>query len=367
MSKALSSTEREINHWLGMQLSDLPGPANQPDYTAFLSGKSPLKSIRELLETIINRPCWSLEIARALEELGIYFNLPVYWWKNRGLGDLHWDSIAAAFADAWIYLQWLRLNSPKDADQFADFFAKSVMHPEWVEAVDSMWHHYPLVGGNLHQTIPFALDLMYPEQLKRTPWYPRAGNKMGQELILRAHKAANWLYEIFTSKEEEKAQKLESGLSHISLAAIKGDRLFFIGLGKALSETFEPPENLSLEQIQKQPTSTSKGRKDMKNRPWCRRIWISRGLWLLPKHLLEQSPFSLSTTTTNELTGNRYKGNKRRSQYDELYQAKSPWFNEWRGEDASISLRSEGKKQFPQFAETGYPWSIVSADIEEPE
>lgn len=361
MSKALSSSKLKINQWLGMQLSDLPGPANQPDYTAVLSRISPLKSFRELLETIINRSGLSLEMGRALDQLGIYFDLPEFWWPNRGLGDLHWDSIAAAFADAWIYLQWLRLNSPQTADQFANFFAQSVMHPEWVKAVGSMWHHYPLVGGNLHETIPFQ-DLMSPDRFKGTPWYPRTTQKMGPELTLRAHKAANWLWEIFTSKEQEKAQKLESGLSHISLAAMKGDTEFFIKLGEALSKTFDPPENLSLEQIQKQPTS--KGPKATTNRIWCRRIWISRGLWLLPPHLFQYRPFSLAPATISELTGKCYKGNERLSENDGLYRAKALWFNEWQDETASISLTSEGKKQLSEFAETGLPWSIVSADFE---
>jgi hypothetical protein len=364
MSKALSCTEREINLWLGMQLIDRPNPANHPDYTTVLGGRGPLKSIRELLETIINHSEWSWEIEQSLDQLGIYFHLPESWWKNREqMGTWLLNPIAAAFADAWIYRQWLHVKSSQAADRFADFFAKSVMHPEWVAALDSMWvKHYPLVGGNLYQTIPHAWNLMDPDKLKGTPWYPNNRQKMEKELIRRAHDAGNWLKEIFTSKEQEKAQKLESGLSHISFAAMKGDTTFFIGLGKALSETFEPPENLSLEQIQKQPTSKSPNA--ITTRPWGRRIWISRGLWLLPPHLLQYPPFSLSPATIGELTGKCYRDKKRLPQNDELYRAKSSWFNEWRDENASISLTLEGKKLLPQFAKTGLPWSIVSADFE---
>ncbi|MDC0322993.1 hypothetical protein OAL33_00250 [Akkermansiaceae bacterium] len=364
MSKALSTKRKVINRWLGAQLIDRPNPANHPDYTAILGGQGPLKSIRELLETIINKSEWSWEIGQALDQLGFYFHLPESWWKDRvGMGTWLLNPIAAAFADAWIYRQWLHFESPQTAQQFAEFFAKSVMHPEWVAAVDSMWvEHYPLVGGNLYQTIPHAGDLMYSDQLKGTPWYPNYLQKIGKELIRRSFEAEQWLRDVFTSSDQEKPQKLEIGLSHISLAAMKGDTTFFIGLGKALSENFEPHKTLSLEQIQNQPTS--KSRKGITIRQWCRRVWISRGLWLLPPHLLQQPPFSLSQATISELTGKRYRDNKRLPQNDELYRAKSHWFNEWRDDNTSISLNAEGKKLLPQFAETGLPWSIVSADFE---
>jgi hypothetical protein len=203
---------------------------------------------------------------------------------------------------------------------------------------------------------------MYPEHLKGTPWYPNYRQNIGKELIRRSLEAEEWLRDIFTSKQQEKAQKLESGLSHISLAAMKGDTTFFIGLGNALSKEYKPRETLSLEQIQSQPTS--KGKIDITTRQWCRRIWISRGLWLLPPHLLQQPPFSLSKATISELTGKRYRNNQKLTQNDGLHRAKSQWFNEWQDENTSISLTPEGKKSLPQFAKKGLPWSIVSKDFD---
>jgi hypothetical protein len=363
MSKALSSDQKVIDRWLGAQLIDRPNPSDHADYTTLLGNfNSPLKSVRELLETIINQSEWSWEIERSLQQLGTYFDLPDDWWKNRdGFGVWHLDAMATAFADSWIYRNWLRDIDQSLSEAYSQFFASSVMHPEWCMALERQWNHHPSIGGNLFEILPHAGELMYPEDLKGSPWYPNYRQKLGKELIHRAIKAEEWLRDVFTASDQEKSQKLESGLSHMSLAAMKGDASFFIGLGKALSEKFEARESLSLNQIQNQPTS--KSRKGITTRQWCRRIWISRGLWLLPTHLLQHSPFSLSQATISELTGKRYKDNKKLNQNDELYKTKTQWFNEWQNESSSISLTLEGKKMLPQFAKTGLLWTIVSSDF----
>lgn len=271
--------------------------------------------------------------------------------------------MAAAFADAWIYRQWLHQKNPKAAETFAHFFVRSVMHPEWPTALEQMaMMHYPTIGGNLFEIIPTPGKLIYPEKLKGSPWYPKHRQKIGRELLNRAVEAEYWLQDLFTSKDEDKDGLLEGGLNHISFAAIKGDRTFFIALGKALSETFKPPKTLTLEEIQNQPTS--RNRKGITTRQWCRRIWISRGLWLFPPHLLQHPPFSLSPATVSELVGSRYRENKKLPQNDGLHKCNQLWFNEWRAETKSVSLTAAGKKMLPEFADSGLPWAFVSADFE---
>jgi hypothetical protein len=278
MSKALLSSKKKINAWLSMELNDRPlekTDANQTRLVGKLSLR-PSGTVRELLESLINQNEWSVHIERSLTGLSYYFNLKPDWWKDReGLGTWLLNPIAAAFADAWIYSSWLHQKSPEAANRFADFFAASIMHPEWISAVDAMWlEHYPSVGGNLFDVIPRPKALMYPEDQKKSPWYPKYRQKIGKELIQRSVSAHAWLRDVFTSSPEDKATKLEDGLNHISFAALKSDSTFFIGLGKALSETFEPMKRLTLEEIQNQPTS--KSRKGITNRQWCRRLWISR-------------------------------------------------------------------------------------------
>ena len=345
-----------------MQLVDRPNTSDHLDYRVLIGAPKPLRSIKELLNEIINKNEWSWEIERALQELADYFKLPKDWWKDReGMGVWLLNAIAAAFADAWIYREWLRENQPQFGDAYMDFFARSVMHSEWVEAVEAQWSHYPLKGGNLSDVLPHIGDFMLSKQLKRTPWYPSYKQKIGQELNRRSYESYTWLRNLFVSRREDKAKKLEEGMNHISFAAIKGDKEFFIGLGKALSETFIPCDILTLEQIQAQPINRSRG--VVTARQWCRRIWLSRGLWLMPSHLLRQEPFDLPLTTISELTGQRYKDGKRLTQNDSLYRAEDLWFNEWQAEWVSISMTTKGKEMLPNHAEKGFPWSIVSADF----
>lgn len=362
MSKALLSSERQIARWLDMQLIDRPNQASHADYTTVLGGGGPFKSIKALLDVIINRSEWDWSVGHALDELGDYFRLPKDWWKNReGFGAWLLDPMAAAFADAWIYREWLREHQPEIGDAYMEFFAKSVMHPEWFKAVEAQWVHHPSVGGNIYDVLPNIGDFMRPDQLQDRTWHPSYKQKIGRELNRRALETYQWLQNVFVSPKEDKAKKLEEGMNHISLAAIKGDENFFIGLGKALSETYEPCQNLTLEEVQKQPIS--KSRKAVTHRIWCRRIWISRGLWVMPPHLLQQEPFSLSQTSISELTGKRYRGNKKLPQNDALYCAEALWFNEWQDATATISLTTDGKKMLPDYARKGVPWGVVSADF----
>ena len=175
MSKALSCSSKEIKQWLGAQLVDRPQPANHPGFTMLLGGSSPFKSVRDLLDSLINQSEWSWEVELAHRELGSYFSLPNDWWKNReGAGMWLVEPMAAVFADAWIYRHWLRERDKAMSDAYAEFFAKTVMHPEWFKALESLWPHYPLVGGNLYEILPTISEMIYPEQLERTPWYPFA-------------------------------------------------------------------------------------------------------------------------------------------------------------------------------------------------
>jgi len=345
-----------------MQLQDRPIPVTSPNYPPLIGGNRPFGSIKKLLDTVINRSAWDWSLESSLDDLGCYFKLPANWWKDReGMGALILNAVAAAFADAWIYYQWLRENRPELGDTYMEFFACSVMHPEWIKALDQQWRHYPATGGNLYDVLPSIGDFMHPDNPHNIAWYPSYKQKIGEELNLRACESYKWLVNLFTSRNEDKAKKLEEGLNHISLAAIKGDKDFFITLGKALSETFEPCQTLTLEQIQKQPISRS--RKGVTQRQWCRRLWISRGLWLLPPHLLQQEPFSLSYATVGELTGKRYSGNKELLQNDGLYLTESLWCNEWQDDTKSVSLTAEGRKMLPNHREIGLPWGIVSADM----
>lgn len=364
MSRALTSPQKDLDRWLGYQLVDRPNPPDHPDYTTLLGGQQPLMSIRECLESLINQSEWSFDIQKALDDLGVYFHLPKDWWKNReGIEFWHFKPIAATFADSWIYRQWLHLKSPDAAKQFDQFFAQSVMHPEWPKAVDSMtFYHYPEVSGNGFEVLFNSGKPFFPGQSDDSLWRASYRSKLGKELRSREMKAFDWLQKLFTSHESEKAKILEEGLNHISFATIRQDRRFFVMLGRALSMPYTPPKKLSLEQIQKQPISKSK--KEITNRQWCRRIWVSRGLWLFPSHILQRNPFSLHPTTISELTGKHYPGGKRQPKNDELYLCKDRWFNEWQDEKSSISLTSKGKKMLPEFSSSGFYWSIVSADFD---
>jgi len=347
-----------------MELNDRPLEKGDARNTLLVGwfGRNPTRSVRALLESLLNCNEWSHSIGTSLNELGFYFDFPSDWWKNRdGMGTWLLAPMAAAFADAWIYLQWLNVNKPELAHTYSYFFSRSVMHKEFPNALEAQWAHYPIIGGNMFETLPKPGQLRYPISLRNTPWYPDYKHKLGQELIRRSTQAEEWLRTLFTSPQGEKASKLEEGLSHITLAAIKGDSTFFTGLGKALSETFIPYDRLTLEETQNQPTSKTRGK--ITTRQWCRRLWISRGLWLIPPHLLRQAPLELAQTSVNELIGRQYRLGKARPQNDGLFLADLPWLNEWQPEKSTVSLSSEGKKHLPEFNETGFNWGIVAEDL----
>lgn len=363
MSKALSSSESKIDQWLRMRIDRPPEKEDAKNSPAQLENTNSVKSLKELLETIANSSEWSSEIEQSLDDLGPYFLLPKDWWRaHEEFDDSIKREMVAAFADSWIYRQWLASKDQNAAQLYADFFSQTVMHPEWIKAVQSMHYHYFFEDGNFNEVIPTLYKFIFPECLEDSPWQVRSHQKIGGELDLRAVEASVWMGQLFRSDSKDRSKLLESGLDHICLATLKGDTDFFIHLGKALSEDYKPLRKLPLEEIQNLPTSRS--RKEPTMRQWCRRIWISRGFWLIPKHFLLQKPFSLSKTAINELVGKTYNSKKSLPQNDGLFQVNSPWLNELQGNSKTGSLTIDGKKALPNFVRTGFPWLIVSADFE---
>ena len=118
---------------------------------------------------------------------------------------------------------------------------------------------------------------------------------------------------------------------------------------------------MTLEQIQQQPITKSSGK--VTPRQWIRRLWISRGFWLIPSHLLKHEPFNLSDTTKNALIGKRYVEGGIKSHNDDLFISKSLWFNEWNDDVQAVSLTSQGKKMLRSYKDNVMPWAIVSEDM----
>lgn len=359
--KALVTSAEKVSQWLNAQLVDRPQPADHEIYQTRLTGRAGRSSVRENLEAIIFTHNWTSRTEKALDELGEYFSFTKGWWVEHAKESLPLNQLAASLADAWIYFCWLEEKRPEWASGFLTFFKASFTHPEWRQALEAMRPHYPLVGGNLWETIPRPHKLIYPDCLKKSPWLPSYRQKVGKELIRRCCLASEWLQKLFITPVADRPQLLESGLSHISLAAIKGDSDFFIGLGKALSENFDPPRRLSIEDLRNLPTSRWHRGQTIKQ--WCRRLWISRGLWLLPRHILEFQPFLLKPERISELTGPRYSGQERNLKNDGLYRSNSLWFIELQDGTASLRLTAEGKKMLPEFADHGLPIKFLLADM----
>ena len=162
MSISLLSSKSQIDSWLNMQLQDRPIPVTSPNYPPLIGGNRPFGSIKKLLDTVINRSAWDWSLESSLDDLGCYFKLPANWWKDRvGMGALILNAVAAAFADAWIYYQWLRENRPELGDTYMEFFACSVMHPEWIKALDQLEVKITSNQTNTEQLMQAALKEVF--------------------------------------------------------------------------------------------------------------------------------------------------------------------------------------------------------------
>jgi hypothetical protein len=344
--KALLSPPNLIDRWLA---------ETHPDDDS--------KSLRSILEELVSSQFSHHSTQKNFPLLGKFFGIEEAWWITEKLPHHLLKPIAAILADSWIYRKWLQERNPTLAEGFSTYFAQTVNHPEWIQAVSALAEiHYPANTPNSFEDLVCAGDLKAPASLQEGDWRYTETN-LGSAIALRHLHGEAWLREVFEAPVNRKADLLESGLSHINLAAISGNTDFFKALGNALNHTFEEKKQELLEDVQRKPF---KGKKPpTTNRPWCRRLWISRGLWLIPTHILEFEPFNLAKPTVSELTGKIVSSLGKRTTNDSLYVPEAPWLNEFIDLKNSISLTTEGKKMLPEFASSGLPLEFVSFDFKD--
>ena len=344
--KSLTSDPDVIQKWLEVTHPDSEG-----------------KTLYFLLQDLVTAPFFNASVQKHLYLVGKFFGFSGAWWEKKQVPIEKLKAIGAILADAWIYRKWLEEKNPGLAKSFADFFAKTVDHPEWIQAVTALSEfHYSTNTSNSFEDSVWSGNLVDPDCLKKSDW---AGNKTKLGGAVRIHRLYGqyWLRDVFEASAEKKANLLEEGLGFINFAAISGDTDFFQALGSALGTTFEQEKQASLEVIQRLPF---KGQKEPKNnRPWCRRLWLSRGLWVMPPHILGFPPFNLAKSTISELTGKTCSSSKEGTANDRLFKADQLWFNEFHDSSSSITLTSEGRFALPDWATSGLSMAIVSFDIED--
>jgi hypothetical protein len=321
------------------------------------------KTLRDLLDQLVRSPFYHSSTQTNLYLIGKFFGFEDAWWIKKNIPIRLLKPVAAILADAWIYRKWLEERDQQLAEGFSTYFAKTVDHPEWIQAVTAIADiHYPINTPNSFTDLVWNGNLIDPECLKGSDWKSNK-TKLGSAMSIQRLNGLEWLREIFETPLLRKGALLEDGLKFMSLAAISGDTDFFQALGNALKHTFKEEKQTSLEEIQTQPFRGQKNQ--TKARPWCRRLWVSRGLWVMPPHILEFAPFDLAKSTISELTTGAYSRDGKRTTNDELFSSIELWGNEFQSSTNSISLTLEGKKVLPALAPKGLPMEFVSFDLED--
>ncbi|MDB4323699.1 hypothetical protein N9949_03445 [Akkermansiaceae bacterium] len=281
--------------------------------------------------------------------------------------------MSAMLCDAWVYLCWLEEGGKQsEAVAYRKLISAIVQIPDLWNQSHIFWlYHYHQVESNFYEVMPTMWDFTFEGERRKKIWRWKkqfdANGEKGED-YKRADDSWSFLSRVFHENGKEKKAHLKKGLEFINYAAIHGDSLFFETLGKALSTSRDDGEKLPFDDFRE---SVLKLRgKVPSSRAYARRLWISRGLFLLPKAQLADSPFSMSDGAINALTQPRYKkdGSGENKNAEGLLRSPAPWFEVSRQseEDATktvLPLTEEGKKHLPEYAEEGFPWSVMSSDL----
>lgn len=369
-SKAYSS--ERVSDWL-----DLSVEIKGPFYGTLIGAQKPKTlTARAAFDSI--RDWDRFETASRLDEAGLFFELPSSWWKRDQYNELDLECLSALLVDGWLYLCWLRKSgSQSESRLYLLFLQKTLTHPKLKDALWIMGlYHYSSTGSNFWDVMPNHRDFVFSAERAKSIWGFNPSNPMTTKGPTRGYQRANdsfnFLMTIFKADENDKATIIREGLEHITSASLHEDRLFFEKLGQVLETPIKSDRRMTLEQLIERPMVSLKNRTQTPTktptktpRVWARRLWISRGFWLMPSSQVQSKPLLVNPKTREKLTRDRYLSGHENPDNDSLHSSESPWFSDstHRAGEALLPFTAEGKKAFPELGDHGFPWEVLTKDL----
>ena len=219
--------------------------------------------------------------------------------------------------DAWTLYQHAKAQNDtyldEQAERYMNLFVYSLTRPEFWDVLSTLYkHHYRDLSSTERAKHPVIGE--HSRIGNTDAWRKNLGvhkRKPTTEETEYIEKAYELLLHLSSLPEADARHLIRDHLDGvdgvnavkiISQATNKGDTNFLITLGKAIA--YEAPEvaTLSLADLASRPLFKKHASKQqVTTRPWCRRYWISRALWLMDRDCFIQFPLDLSPSNISSM------------------------------------------------------------------
>ncbi len=272
---------------------------------------------------------------QSLDDVSFFIDLPRDWWRRESHDDSlrasDMEVVAAILCDGWVYLCWLLAEGRKaDAIAYRRLLVAIMKVQEIWQYIPSLSaYHYFQPPSNFDKIVPdFFTFTASPERREKIWKFRKAFERQLWMTSDYKRSIDSWrfLRRIFDEEDGLKASCLKDGLEFITYAAIQNDRAFFEALGRVLSTPRDDGDKLPFHDFRN--TVLKKKVKPPSRRAYVRRLWISRGFFLLPKEQFADKPLSMPDGSIKALTQPRHKrdGSGENKDAEGLHRISKPWF-----------------------------------------